>query len=99
MLEAGRTGYDFATLLGPYLVRVPVAPVHLVIHDAYICSLRVNSDADRATAHLEPEAVASALNEATAASKNMYFMGGSAGIVFDITDMIIHEHEEVQCPF
>jgi hypothetical protein len=29
----------------------------------------------------------------------MYLMGGSAGIVFDVTDMIIHEHEEVQCPF
>jgi len=37
--------------------------------------------------------------EAMAVAKQIYFMGGSCGVVFDITDLIIHEHEAVQCPF
>jgi hypothetical protein len=46
-----------------------------------------------------PEDYRNCYIEAMAVAKSMYFMGGSCGIVFDITDMIIHEHEVVQCPF
>jgi hypothetical protein len=37
--------------------------------------------------------------EAMAVARQIYFMAGSCGVVLDITDMIIHEHEAVQCPF
>ena len=37
--------------------------------------------------------------EAIVVAKQVYFMAGSAGIVCDITDIVIHENEEAQCPF